>query len=230
MCMERAVLQALLDQGLSLDAIGKRVQRHPTTVSYWCKRHGLTPAHQARHAARGGLDKEALEQLVSAGLSLREMAAELGVSLGTVRHWMRRHGLRPNRAFPADDRPPRLTRICRTHGRADFAREGSGHYRCVRCRADRVARRRRKVKALLVREAGGRCVRCGYDRSVAALHFHHVDPAEKSFGVSSGGVTLGIATVREEAGKCVLLCANCHAEVEASDSLSLPLSAVTDPG
>jgi hypothetical protein len=28
-------------------------------------------------------------------------------------------------------------------------------------------------------------------------------------------VTLGIARMREEARKCVLLCANCHAEVEA---------------
>lgn len=32
--------------------------------------------------------------------------------------------------------------------------------------------------------------------------------------LSSQGVAHGIATLREEARKCVLLCGNCHAEVE----------------
>jgi hypothetical protein len=66
-----------------------------------------------------------------------------------------------------------------------------------------------------VTEAGGCCRLCGYDRCVAALQFHHVDPEEKSFGLGCAGLTRGIAKARAEADKCVLLCANCHAEVEA---------------
>jgi hypothetical protein len=70
------------------------------------------------------------------------------------------------------------------------------------------------VKALLVEEAGGKCTLCGYDRCVAALQFHHLDPSTKAFGLSRKGVTKGIDSLRAEAAKCVLLCANCHAEVE----------------
>ena len=45
------------------------------------------------------------------------------------------------------------------------------------------------------------------------LHFHHVDPATKSFtmSVASGK---GLAKLRAEATKCVLVCANCHGEIE----------------
>jgi hypothetical protein len=64
-------------------------------------------------------------------------------------------------------------------------------------------------------EAGGKCQLCGYDRSPAALQFHHVDPSTKSFGIGVTGVTRSLARARSEAAKCVLLCATCHAEVEA---------------
>jgi hypothetical protein len=71
------------------------------------------------------------------------------------------------------------------------------------------------VKALLVEEAGGRCVVCGYSRYLGALGFHHVDPETKSFALGAVGVTRSLEKARAEAAKCILLCANCHAEVEA---------------
>lgn len=55
---------------------------------------------------------------------------------------------------------------------------------------------------------------CGYDTTPAALHFHHLDPAQKSFGLAMAGNTRSLERMREEAKKCVLLCANCHVEVE----------------
>jgi 5-methylcytosine-specific restriction endonuclease McrA len=68
---------------------------------------------------------------------------------------------------------------------------------------------------VLVEEAGGCCAICGYKRSVAALEFHHIVPAEKSFSLSHRGVARSLERARHEASKCVLLCSNCHAEVEA---------------
>jgi len=41
-----------------------------------------------------------------------------------------------------------------------------------------------------------------------------LDPKLKRLGLSRAGVTLAIATLRDEATKCVLLCSNCHAELE----------------
>jgi len=86
--------------------------------------------------------------------------------------------------------------------------------RCVKCRAEAVTRRRRSVKEALVKEAGGKCVICGYSRHPAALQFHHLDPTSKSFGLGVRGITRSLDKLREEAKKCVLLCANCHALVE----------------
>jgi hypothetical protein len=40
-------------------------------------------------------------------------------------------------------------------------------------------------------------------------------PAEKSFSLSHRGVARSLEKARAEAKKCALLCANCHAEVEA---------------
>ena len=58
---------------------------------------------------------------------------------------------------------------------------------------ERVSNRRRKIKQLLVEEAGGRCALCGYERCAAALHFHHLDPGTKEFHLSMQGVTRSIA-------------------------------------
>jgi hypothetical protein len=70
------------------------------------------------------------------------------------------------------------------------------------------------VKAQLVAEAGGGCALCGYDRHLGALQFHHVDPSQKRFAIASVGTALSLERARAEVAKCILLCANCHAEVE----------------
>ena len=106
------------------------------------------------------------------------------------------------------------TATCPRHGITRFRRRAEGGWRCLRCRAEAVSARRRVVKVKLVAEAGGKCALCGYTRSVAALHFHHVDPATKEFHIAQRGSARALAKARAEAAKCVLLCANCHAEVE----------------
>jgi 5-methylcytosine-specific restriction endonuclease McrA len=93
--------------------------------------------------------------------------------------------------------------------------EGRGYYRCKKCRMQRVLDWRRRAKLRLIAEAGGCCQICGYDRYSGALHFHHVDPSRKEFGLARRGFTRSIEKMRAEAAKCVLLCSNCHAEVEA---------------
>jgi DNA-binding CsgD family transcriptional regulator len=56
---------------------------------------------------------------------------------------------------------------------------------------------------------GGKCYKCGYEKSLLALDFHHIDPKSKDGNVSK----FYDPTLREEeAKKCVLLCANCHRE------------------
>lgn len=77
-----------------------------------------------------------------------------------------------------------------------------------------MSRRQQKIKRTLVAEAGGCCAICGYDRCLVNLHFHHLDPAAKSFAMSMA-TGKALAAYREEARKCVLVCANCHGELGA---------------
>lgn len=223
--MDRGSLERLLGCGMSLAEIGRRAGLHESTVAYWIEGHGLVATHRARHAARGGLTREQLASLVDAGMSIAEIAEELSRSRGTVRYWLRRHGLstrngvgrRPSpgarRARAAGLRTAVI--VCPRHGESDHVLDGRGCYRCRRCRAEAVTRRRRRVKEILVAEAGGACSLCGYSRSSRALHFHHLDPAQKRIELNAKGVALSLQTLRVEARKCVLLCSNCHAEVEA---------------
>jgi transposase len=213
--MERDFLEEQLAAGRSLEQIGAMVGKNSSTVGYWVKRHGLSAAYRDKHAPKGGISRDVLADLVGRDLTTRAIAAELGVTQATVRHWLKRYSLKTARARrPSSSHVERVTRRCRKHGDVTFILEGRGYYRCTRCRAERVAARRRLVKEILVREAGGRCVLCGYDRHAGALQFHHVDRATKSFGIARGGYTTGIARARMEAEKCVLVCANCHAEIE----------------
>jgi transposase len=211
----------LLASGLSYEEIGRRFGRHPSTVSHWARRHGLASAH-GKHAPRGGLDRARVEALLVAGRSVAAMAGELGVSESTVQYWLRKWGLKTARsermtaaARGREEGRAVVDLVCRRHGRTAFYIEGRGSHRCMRCRGEAVARRRRTVKATLVREAGGHCRLCGYARCADALHFHHVDPGTKSFSIASRGLTRSLESLRREAAKCALLCANCHAEVEA---------------
>lgn len=58
---------------------------------------------------------------------------------------------------------------------------------------------------------GGSCIYCGYNRCQRALHFHHVDPEKKKLNMA----TAPWKTAKKELKKCVILCANCHAEIHA---------------
>ncbi|MDP4000229.1 MAG: hypothetical protein Q8Q11_02240 [bacterium] len=78
-----------------------------------------------------------------------------------------------------------------------------------------VAKRRRRLREMVVQYKGGKCQLCGYDKCRGALEFHHLDPATKSFGLSARGMTRSWERMRQEADKCILVCANCHREVEA---------------
>ena len=104
---------------------------------------------------------------------------------------------------------------CQRHGLVRHTlRADNGRWRCTRCVSEAVTRNRKVKRATLVAEAGGQCQLCGYDRYIGALEFHHLDPSQKVFAMSQGGQTVSLERLRAEAAKCVLLCANCHAEVE----------------
>ena len=62
---------------------------------------------------------------------------------------------------------------------------------------------------------GFKCCICGYDKLKQNLCFHHVNPSDKSFNLSSREMMLKWDRVWAEMQKCVLVCSNCHGEIHA---------------
>jgi len=108
---------------------------------------------------------------------------------------------------------------------------------CLRLDREKVARYRRRhpdrIKASAKRSRRDRlkdynklkvngCAICGYDKSMKALEFHHANPEDKKIRISNylfrskGYITQEFL---DELNKCVLLCRNCHMEVEAKEAI-----------
>jgi DNA-binding CsgD family transcriptional regulator len=225
--MDRRQLEAWIAVGRSLEWIGRQVGKHPSTVSYWLRKFGLVASMRDKHRGRGGLPRDALEALVAQDLTVRQIAARVDRSPATVRHWLAFYGLQTTRAARRrrDRGELAAEAVCAMHGAVRHTVLADGRLRCARCNSEAVTRRRREVKRLLAEEAGGACAICAYDRFLGALQFHHVNPAEKRFNLGLKGLARALDQVREEARKCVLLCANCHAEVEGG-VISVPPEAL----
>jgi hypothetical protein len=81
-----------------------------------------------------------------------------------------------------------------------------------------VARRRKRVSEYKVAHG---CARCP-ERHPAALGFHHRDPEQKEFDVSTAiSQCLSWARIMKEIEKCIVLCHNCHAKEHWAEATPL---------
>lgn len=85
----------------------------------------------------------------------------------------------------------------------------------VNAKGGPVVEFRRRLKARAVAYMGDACSGCGRAGHQAIFEFHHRDPSEKEFGITSDGIPHRWEKVVAELAKCVMLCANCHREVHA---------------
>ena len=71
-------------------------------------------------------------------------------------------------------------------------------------------------KQKIVDQFGGKCEICGYDKSLAALTFHHKNPSQKEYTL---GQILDYSDelLKKELDKCRLLCHNCHSELHEEE-------------
>lgn len=107
-----------------------------------------------------------------------------------------------------------MLKTCKKHGNVKHFLRTDGYLRCSKCASDAVARRRRRVKKKLVEHFGGKCIKCGYNKSQKALVFHHRDSEKKEFLLSQASLHKKWKVLLAEASKCDLLCANCHHELK----------------
>lgn len=81
---------------------------------------------------------------------------------------------------------------------------------CYDCMPEGTQLTRGMFLAKIKQLRGGMCIRCGYNKCIKALEFHHLDPTKKDFTISNDHFKLNEAI--EESKKCILLCSNCHRE------------------
>ena len=74
----------------------------------------------------------------------------------------------------------------------------------------------RKIE--LIKLLGGKCDICAYNKNIASLVFHHIDPSTKLFSLEMREMSSRPFDVLcKEVNKCRLLCANCHNELHYPD-------------
>lgn len=92
-------------------------------------------------------------------------------------------------------------------------RNGATATRCGKCGVQQW-RKNKKLKAIEYK--GGKCEICGYNKCNAALDFHHLDRNTKEFEI--GNNTYSWERNVKELDKCILVCANCHREIEFGEA------------
>ena len=103
------------------------------------------------------------------------------------------------------------------HSVTEYIQHSTGFFRCRACCSAAPGIFHEKIRREIVNAFGGKCIICGYSKCIRALDFHHIDPTTKELNLSLKG--LSRSRVFREAEKCVLLCSNCHREVEAGVTL-----------
>lgn len=90
-------------------------------------------------------------------------------------------------------------------------KSGSLYSYCKDCFNERLKQRWTERKEKAIEYKGGKCQDCGYDKCVAALEFHHLDPSVKEAAWNKLRLWEW-KRIESELDKCVLLCSNCHRE------------------
>ena len=126
---------------------------------------------------------------------------------------MRRQKYAERERIPKDISYKGNEKICPICNNTFFPKTAMANQRmcCYNCMPDGVQLTRGMFLAKIKETRGGKCIRCGYDRCIKALEFHHIDPSKKDFTISNDHFRLQEAV--EETKKCILICSNCHKEL-----------------
>lgn len=157
------------------------------------------------------MEKQTLLDYVDQGLSTWKIAEALNTSQPNVRYWLKKHNLKTLKKVN-DETNMKLCPKCKISKSKDsFYKSTKCSSFCKSCIVVSNKERQRKTKQLSVEYKGGKCSKCGYNKCLAALDFHHLDPntKDKDYFNQRGGLT---ENLKSELDKCILLCANCHRE------------------
>ena len=157
------------------------------------------------------MKKLELEKYISKGLSIAKIAQKVKCSQSTIRHWLKKHKLKTNVSnnlkcvicenFLTGNQKKFCSSTCKSKGNY----KNSNSYE----RQTKTALQRKKE---LIESRGGGCEKCGYNKCIAAIDFHH-NKDIKNFNLDSRTLSnISMKRILEEFKLCEVLCSNCHRE------------------
>lgn len=157
------------------------------------------------------MDKNTLIELINKNLSTYKIAKKLKCSQTNIRHWLRKYKLRTdisnnikcticNKQLQGNQ-----LKFCSTNCKNKAYYNNTNTYK----RQSEIALERKQT---LVDLRGGGCEKCGYNKCLAALDFHHYKGI-KTFPLDSRRLSnSSMKRILEEFKYCKVLCSNCHRE------------------
>lgn len=167
---------------------------------------------------------EKIVELRNQGKTYKEISVELNCALSTISYHCKLEKLGGNCDRLSTEQKLELQKLYDEIGSLKKVAKLKGHaFETVKkyvitknkvkklTNSDAVVLWRKRTKIKLVEYKGGKCEICGYNKSINALHFHHLNPKEKDFSIS--GKSLSFEKLKTEVEKCILVCSNCHSEI-----------------
>ena len=176
------------------------------------------------------MEYSTLKSFVDDNMSIRDIAKITSKSSTTIRYWLNKYNLKTehksfgngyvaeNSIEKLDGRPIQNCSQC-----GILLTEETGYWRnsrkiwlvnCRKCHNNYNSDRWKNNKKKAVEYKGGKCERCGYNKCIDALEFHHIDPSKKDKNFGSMKLRKW-EDQKNELDKCICVCANCHREIHS---------------
>jgi hypothetical protein len=146
------------------------------------------------------LSKEELQSLINTYPSYAQISKKIGISYKTLLRWLNKYQFEKNRIYKCS---------CGESNSNNFTIARFNE--CKKCRSERQLILYLRYKQQAVDYKGGKCEKCGYNKCLACLDFHHIDPSQKDPDWRKMNKR-AFKNIKDELDKCTLLCKNCHGE------------------